>query len=133
MKSPMCSLRIVTDERVAKFVGEKIDRVIYPPYTVMGIERHGEVISGAVFNCFTRRDIHATIAGSVWTRSFLREVGNYVFSQLKCERITVITHQTRVESLAARLGGRREGILRNYFGPDLDGILIGILKAEYRF
>lgn len=99
----------------------------------MGLERAGDIVSGVVFNCFTRMDIHCTIAGPIWTKTFLREVGNYVFSQLKCERITVITHQTRVESIAARLGGRREGILRNYFGPGLDGILIGILKAEYRF
>ena len=129
----MCSLRIVTDERVAKFVGEAIDRIIYPPFTAMGIERDGNIVSGVVFNCYTRHDIHVTVAGHAWTREFLREVGKYVFSQLKCERITVITHQARVESIAARLGGRREGILRNYFGPDRDGILIGILKAEYRF
>lgn len=99
----------------------------------MGIERDGDVVSGVVFNCYTRTDIHVTVAGTVWPRQFLREVGKYVFSQLKCERITVITHQARVESIAARLGGRREGILRNYFGPGQDGILIGILKAEYRF
>lgn len=129
----MCSHRIVTDHRVAKFVGSQVDAIIYPPFTAVGVERGDEIISGVVFNCFTGKDVHATVAGSFWTRAMLADIGNYVFSTLKCERITAITRQTRVESLAARLGGRREGLLRNYFGKGHDAIVIGILKEDYRY
>ena len=129
----MCSHRIVTDHRVAKFVGSQVDAIIYPPFTTMGIERNGEIIAGVVFNCYTGHDAHFTAAGHGWTRGFLADFGNYVFAQLKCERTTAITRQTRVESLAARLGGRREGVLRNYFGKGHDAIVIGILKEDYRY
>ena len=129
----MSSRRIVTDDRVARFVGSRVGVTIFPPWTAMGIERDGEVIAGVVFNCFTGHDIHATVAGYGWTRGFLADVGNYVFDQIKCARITAITEQPQVENLAVQLGGRREGVLRDYFGPDRDAIVIGILKSEYRF
>lgn len=126
-------MRIVTDERVARFVGERVDRIIFPPWTAMGIQRRGRITAGAVFNCFTGPDIHVTVAGHGWTRGFLREVGEYAFGQLGCQRMTVITAQDAVADIAQRLGGKVEGTLRNQFGPGADGILIGVLKEEYRF
>ena len=124
---------IVTDQRVARFVGARIDAIIYPPYTCMGIERDGEIIGGAVFNCFTGHDVEATIAGRGWSRRFLQAVGTYVFEQLKCGRIQVTTEQVAVARIAERLGGKREGVLRDKFGRGRDGIVIGVLEQEYRF
>lgn len=122
---------IVTDERVAKFVGERVNRIILPPFTAMGIEKDGQIVGGAVFNCFTGHDVHATVAGSGFTRGFLAEVGCYAFSSLGCIRITAITEQPKVVRLAEKLGGQVEGLLRDYFGPERDGFLIGILKENY--
>ncbi|MDR7032435.1 GNAT family protein [Mesorhizobium sp. BE184] len=124
-------MKIVDDERVAAFVGERVGRIIYPPYTAMGIERDGKVVAGAVFNCFTGPDIHVSIAGSGWTKGFLAEVGHYVFSSLKCCRITVETEQAAVVRIAERLGGQVEGLARNKYGPGRDGFLVGILKEDY--
>lgn len=126
-------MRFVGDERVARFVGQQVNRIVYPPFTAIGTEVDGEIVNGAVFNCFTGPSCHVTIAGHGWTRGFLAEVGHYVFGTLKCERITVITEQPKVVRIAERLGGQVEGLLRNEFGKGRDGILVGILASEYRF
>jgi hypothetical protein len=124
---------IVTDDRVARFVGERIGSVIYPPFTAIGIERGGEIVAGAVFNCFTGHDVEITVAGKGWTRAFFRAVGSYVFDDLKCGRFQFTTASEGTARLAERLGGVREGILRDKFGHGRDGIVLGVLRGEYRF
>jgi RimJ/RimL family protein N-acetyltransferase len=124
---------IVTDDRVARFVGARVNAIIYPPFTCMGIERDGQVIGGAVFNCFTGHDLEVTVAGHGWTRGFLKAVGDYVFRQLGCIRMQVTTEQEAIARVSERMGGRREGVLRDKFGRGRDGIVLGILEAEYRF
>lgn len=124
---------IVTDERVPKFVGERVGATIYPPFTAVGIERDGEIIGGVVFNCFTGSDAHVTVAGTGWTRGFLTALGKYAFWQLGCCRVTVITEHQEVVDLAKRLGGKVEGTLRDQFGKGRDGTILGILASEYRF
>lgn len=124
---------IVEDERVAAFVFGALSAHLAAPYTCLGIEKDGQVIAGAVFNCFEGPDIHVTIAGHGWTRAFLATVGDYVFRVLGCERITAITEQPAVVRIGERLGGQIEGCLRNHFGPGRDGFIIGILKDEYRW
>ena len=124
---------IVTDERVARFVGERVGDVLFPPYTCMGIERGGEIVGGVVFNCFEGHDVHVTVAGRGFSAGFLADIGNYVFDQLKCQRMTAKTEQTAIVRLAERLGGQVEGLLRNHFGPGRDAFLVGILKDEWRF
>lgn len=122
---------IRTDEAVARFVSERIGMGLCPPYTCMGLERNGEVVAGVVFNCFEKPDIHVTVAGSGWTRGFIREVGRYVFDQLGCLRMTALTEQPQVVGFAKRLGGQVEGVLRWHFGPERDATIIGILRNEW--
>ncbi len=124
----------IGDDSVAAFVCDKIGKPIIPPYTCMGmVNDEGEITAGVVFNDYERTDIHVTVAGSGWTRGFIAEVGRYVYSTLGCERITVITEQPSVVQLAQRMGGEIEGVLRNHFGRDRDGYLVGILKEDWRF
>lgn len=124
---------IVTDERVALFVAQQIKRPINPPYTAMGIERDGDLIAGVIFNNWTISDIHMTAAGRGWSRGFIAGVGEYVFGQLKCQRITVVTEQPAVVRLAERLGGKVEGMPRNQFGPGRNGFLVGILAQDWKY
>lgn len=126
-------MNVVTDERVARFVGQRVGEVIVPPFTAMGLERDGEIVAGVVFNCFEGFDLHVTIAGHGWTRGFLADVGQYVFGTLKCERITIQTEQPKIVRIAKRLGGQVEGLKRNHFGKGRDAILVGILAGDYRF
>ena len=123
---------IVTDERVAAFVSERVGASICPPYTAMGIERDGEIAAGVLLHCFEGHAVHVTAAGKGWGRGFIRAVGRYAFGQLGCERITITTEQPSVVRYAERLGGEFEGVLRSQFGPGRDGVVVGILKADFR-
>jgi RimJ/RimL family protein N-acetyltransferase len=124
---------IVTDDRVALFISEKVGKSFFPPFTCMGLEKDGEIVSGVLLNCFEKPDLHVSVAGSWFPRSFLREVGRYVFEQLGFERATIITEQPKVVRLAERLGGEVEGMLRNHFGHGRSAFVVGILKEDYRF
>lgn len=100
----------------------------------MGLEdEDGTIVGGVIFNCFDGINIHLTIAGHGWTRSFCKAVGSYVFDKLGCERFTLTTESAAVARLGERLGGSIEGLMRNNFGKDRDAFLIGVLKEEYRF
>lgn len=124
---------IVTDERVARFVGERCGTIIYPPFTVMGIERNGEITAGVVFNCYTGNDIAVTVAGGPFTRGFIAEVGKYVFGQLSCLRMSITTEQPKVIEIARRLGAQTEGLKRNHFGKGRDGTVLGILREDWNY
>jgi RimJ/RimL family protein N-acetyltransferase len=124
---------IVSDNRVLKFVSETLNVSLVPPFTAIGVEINGEIVGGVIFNMFEESDVHVTVAGRGWSSAFLAEVGHYVFTVLKKERMTAITEQPRVVRIAEKLGGQVEGCLRNHFGKGRDGFIIGILKDEYRF
>lgn len=124
---------IVTDERVAAFISEKLGAALCPPFTVLGIERDGMIIAGVLFNQFEGPNVHVSIAGFGWTRGFIAAVGEYVFGQLGCLRMTITTEHEKVAGYALRLGGDIEGRMRDYFGPGRDAILIGILRSDWKF
>lgn len=124
---------IVTDERVGRFVADRLGYALCPPFTAMGIEDGGVIKAGVVFNSFEGCDIALTAAGEGWTRAFLDAVGRYVFDQLGCLRMTAVTEQPEVEALAKRLGGEVEGRLRHHFGRGRDGVIVGILREDWRY
>jgi RimJ/RimL family protein N-acetyltransferase len=123
---------LAVGEPVARFVSEQLGFALCPPWTAMGIERDGRIIGGVLFNQFEGADVAVTIAGTGWTRSFIEAVDQYVFGQLGCLRMTATTEYPEVVAYAQRLGGQVEGRLRNHFGPSRDGIIVGILKEEWR-
>lgn len=124
---------IVADERVARFVSEQLGFGLCPPYAAIGIERDGEIVAGVLLNHFEGADLHATVAGKGWTKGLLRAIGSYVFDQLGCERITAVTRCEDVAAIGRRLGGQVEGRMRSHFGAGHDGIVLGILRSEYRY
>ncbi|MFC0009399.1 GNAT family N-acetyltransferase [Devosia nitrariae] len=124
---------IVSNERVAEFLAQRLAHNIVPPYVAVGIEKDGEVIGGVLLNHFTGNDIHMSAAGSGWTRPFVRSIGEYVFGRLGCGRMTVVTGQPRVVRLAEQLGGEVEGLMRNHFGEGRHAFIVGILKKDWRF
>lgn len=123
---------IVGDERVAVFVGEKCETKFFPPYTCLGIERDGQIIAGAVFNCFTGNDIAVTVAGGPFQLGFIRSVGRYVFEQLGCLRLSITTAHPKVIDIATRLGAQTEGRKRNHFGKGRDATILGILREDWK-
>lgn len=126
---------IVTDDRVARYVAARCSAQLLPPFTVMGLERDGEIIAGVVFNSFTERDVEVTVAGErgAFSRTFLKSVGEYVFGIVNCTRISITTRQGSVCDIAQRLGAKMEGVKRDHYGPGQDAYLLGILKADWVF
>jgi hypothetical protein len=124
---------IVTGEAVAQFVSDRIGSAFCPPYTTMGLVRGDNLIAGVLFNQFEGFDVHVTLAGQGWTRRFVEAVGDYVYRQLGCLRMTATTEQPEVINYAIRLGGEVEGRLKNHFGPGRDGIIVGILREQWRY
>lgn len=124
---------IVTDDRVARFVAHGLGFALCPPYTCVGLEREGEVVAGVLFNCFEGASVHVTAYGHHWTPSIMKAIGRYVYQQLGCERMTLTTESRWVAFLACKLGGQVEGRLRSQFGKGRDGIIVGILRDEYRY
>lgn len=119
---------------IARFVSEKLGMALCPPYAAFGLKREdGEIHAGIILNCFEGADVHLTAAGKGWTRSFLQGIGRYVYQQLDCERMTIITEQPDVVALALRLGGKVEGCLRSHFGPGRNATIIGVLRSEWRW
>jgi hypothetical protein len=124
---------IVTDERVARFVGERCGTIICPPYTAMGIEKDGRITAGVVFNCYTGNDIAVTVAGERFTREFISAVGKYVFGQIGCLRMSITTEKPEVIKIAQRLGATVEGLKRNHFGNGRDATILGILREDWNY
>lgn len=126
--------RIITGDRVADYVGFHCGLKFQPPYETLGVERDGELIIGAVFNSYTRNNIELTMAGEPggFSRAFLRRLGLYVFGELGCLRVSFTTEQEHVVDLIHRLGGQTEGRKRNHFGQGRDGIVLGILREEWK-
>lgn len=124
---------IVTDEPAALFIAEHLGFTPCPPFTVMGIERDGEITGACLFNQFEGANVHVSAAGKGWTLPFMRALGDYVYRQLRCERMSLTTENEAVARYAERLGGKREGVLRSHFGKGRDGIIIGVLREEYAY
>ena len=99
----------------------------------MGIERDGDIVAGVIFHCYEGPNVHITVAGKGWTPAFMRAVGQYAYGQLGCLRMTVTTQSDAVAKLAQRVGGKVEGRMRDQFGPGADGIIVGVLKGEYKY
>lgn len=112
-----------------------MSRIFGGPFVAIGVESNDGQLTGAfVINHFDNYDVNLTVAGrGAICRGALRAVHHYIFEQLRCSRITVTTRADNqlVIGIAERLGFVREGHLRKLYG-DTDGILLGLLKKDFR-
>lgn len=122
---------IVSGEPVAAFLSQALGVSFCPPYVAVGTEIDGEIVNAVLLNCFEGPSVHVSVAGSRLGRDFLAAIGDYVFNVLGCERATMTTASDKVAGYCERLGGQREGLLRNHFGRGVDGIIVGILKDDF--
>tara|TARA_R100001143_G_C3357391_1_gene133302 strand:- start:1923 stop:2336 length:414 start_codon:yes stop_codon:yes gene_type:complete len=127
------AITLTGGDHVAQFVSERLGASLCPPFTALGLERDGVLTGGVVFNQFEGADVHASVAGTGWTRGFLRAVGHYVFEQLGCCRVTLTSEHRAVVKYACRLGGKVEGTLRDHYGPGRDAVIVGVLRREWKF
>jgi hypothetical protein len=126
---------IVSGENVARYVAGRLETNFYPPFTALGLSKDGAVIAGVVFNCWTGPDVQLSIAAEpgALSRRFLRRVGLYITKELGCIRATIETEQPHVVAMVEKMGGVVEGVKRNLYGEGRDGVVMGVLKEDYRF
>ena len=130
-------MRLVTDDQaaLAAYVSAQIGAEIVAPFTALGWESAGKLAGVAVFNCFTGPDIEMTIAGrAAVTREAMRTIADYVFRQLKVERVSIRTRASRkdVVDQAIRIGFSPEGYHPKLFGDD-DGVSLGMTRDACRW
>ena len=126
---------IVSDDRVAQFVGDLTGTVFHPPYACLGIEHGGKIVCGIVFNSWTGEDVELTVAvatGRDLPRHLLRRAAVYCWEELGCSRVTFTTENKQVIDLAKRLGAQTEGRKRHLFGRNRHGVILGILREDWK-
>jgi RimJ/RimL family protein N-acetyltransferase len=127
------------DERIIRWVGEKVDEDEFGKAVGIGLEEDGELIAGVVFNMYTGPSISmhvAAVPGRRWmTKEYLFRCFAYPFLQLNCRRITGLVRADNfvAQKFDEHLGFRREGLLREACDDGTDMILYGMLKNECRF
>jgi|694.fasta_scaffold12049_12 hypothetical protein len=126
--------RIIEGAPVAEFVSNRLGVKIVPPYGALGVEENGKILGGVIFNNWSGADVDVSVAGMprAWTRAFLKRLAHYAWVELGVLRVTFLTEQESVVTLAKRLGAKIEGIKRNSFGAGRNGTLLGLLKEDWK-
>ena len=126
-------------DRVAKWVGERVDEQYFAGAEAIGLEKDGKLIAGVVFNMYTGPSISMHVAaepGTYWlTKDFLWRCFAYPFLQLRCNRVTGLTKADNIQAqkFIEHLGFKHEGIIRRGWADGTDVVLYGMLKDECRF
>lgn len=108
------------DEEVCKWVCEKVDCTISPPFVAIGAKKDGKLIGGAVFNEYNGANIHITLASDgALARGTIAGIYDYCFNQSKVGRVTAMTKRSnkQMRDLLPRLGFKFEAVLSRYYGP----------------
>ena len=100
--------------------GGRAEFTIDTTYTVIGfISKRIDCI--ALFTDYTGSNIelHLVSEGGL-NRTIMKTVGNYVFNQLKCNRLTVKTRVSKsaVTDIYDKVGFKYEATLKNYYGSN---------------
>lgn len=120
------------DGPLMRWAGEKFGAFFSPPATVIGLLDNGKPVCAGIFNDYTGENIElSVVAEGIIPRRFLQFCAEYAFNHVGCVRVTARSRasNTRVASLAKRLGFTQEGRLRRFYG-DEDAILYGLLRDE---
>lgn len=127
------------DERVCKWVADKVSESDFLLARAIGLEEDGELIAGVVYENYTGKNITmhvAAVPGKRWlNREFLFRSFAYPFLQLGCNRVTGLVKEDNHDArkFDEHLGFKKEGLLRKACDDGSDLILYGMLKEECRW
>lgn len=121
------------DESVAEWVGKQVGKPFAPPFVAFGaINSEGTLTAGAVFTNYQKDSIELSIAGhGVIQRGLWHAIINYVFDQLACSRLGIVTSERNkaVRRMAPQMGFTFEGKLRKKFGSS-DGFVYSLIDDD---
>lgn len=107
-------------DNLNKWYREQLGKDITPWAPTLGVLDNNSNILGVFF--FTEYngsniEIHAQ-AEKCLTRAVIKFILNYVFNQLKCNRLTIkpFRREKRVIKAMIKVGFKYEGILKSYYG-----------------
>lgn len=98
----------------------------------LGQITEGRVVIAVAFSHYCEHDIHVSlVVRGHGSKGLIREVFNYIFVKAGCARCTCLIRKSNTRSirLAEKLGFKKEGVLRKYYG-DEDAFVYGLLKEE---
>ena len=126
-------MKIVVDkpEQVAAWASKQLNLHFVQPFAAVGYEKDGKPVGAVIFNDYTGENIEISIVGG-WSRRMFHDIGDYVFNQLGCQRMTARTaaHKQKVINVMIGAGFRVEGRARCYYPDGADAILFGMLRQE---
>lgn len=139
----MMRTAIVTnqDNAVAAWVQHQLGADLFAgDYSAIGVVDidANVLIGGFVFyDFYPGADVSIAVAATspaFMSRHALRFVAGYVFNQLGVRRVSATTPRKYVKarSILTRLGFKQEGVKRHMFGRRKDGVIYGLLRADWR-
>lgn len=125
---------IVSDPRFRPWLESRIGVELPADAQFIGTIRDGRVAAAVAFSHWTGPDIELSVAGEPGSgsRRFLATVFGYVFQTAGCVRCTVKVRASNAKArgLATRLGFKREGVQRQWYG-DEDAVIFGLTRNDY--
>jgi RimJ/RimL family protein N-acetyltransferase len=123
------------DERVSKWVSSRVPEggEWGGYYQAVGLENHGNLIAGVVYNSFSTANVNMHLAGEGdWLHpAFARAAFHYPFGQLKVRRVTslVASSNRRCQRLIEALGFKYEARLERGL-PDEDLLVYRLFPED---
>lgn len=103
------------------YLERRLDVVFNPPYTVIGIEKNGQIVGGWLFNDYNGHNVEINVALDVpLLPGMIRAVKHYLFNQLRVRRVTGRCRESNVKSarMMSRLGFTWDGRQPFYYGDE---------------
>ena len=126
-------IEIIQGPPVAQFVGAKCGAQFAEPYQAIGFGEGGAVLGGCVFNNFNGRNVDLSVANDIvkWPPAFVRFFEDHIWNTMGVARVTMVV-RPGTERMCLKMGAKMEGLLRDWYGEGQDGVLFGMLKAEWK-
>lgn len=105
---------------------------------ISNIDEDGKLLGVVVFSRFTPWNCElsaASVSSKAWSRAMMRAVFTYCFIDCGLSRVTAVVEDGNFTALEfdKRLGYIQEARLKDWYGPEKDGILLRMTKDECKW
>jgi RimJ/RimL family protein N-acetyltransferase len=127
------------DDRLPDWIAARIDGMkadnLRRYAATLGVVIGGELVAAMAVGGKERGNVEITFAADSpkWaTRDTIRRMMAWPFDQLDCHRVTtrIAASNKRAIRFNEGIGFRREGVIREGWGPGEDAVLLGLLRSE---